>query len=241
MSSPWTVQYHQHVLAMNPIAYWVLGEKSGTVAYDLVSGRAAGAQNGAHTNVTLWQNGIGDGRTCPLYNGATSYTNAFSATLAGVVNGQEGSVVLWAKVANVGVWTDSTRRDMFFTQADANNFLILRRNVGNNELGWVYNANGTTKSVALGGQTTTDWMHVGVTFSRSAGANGQMIAYYNGAQTGATQTALGTWAGAIVSCLVGATTVAPGNVWSGYIAHCAVWNRPILASEIQKLYRAKWS
>jgi len=229
------------VLATNPIAYWVLGEKSGTVAYDLVSGRAVGAQNGAHTGVTLGADGIGDGRTSPLYDGANDYTNVFSATPAGALNGQEESVALWARVSGAGVWTDSTRRDMFFTQVDGNNYVILRRNTGNNQLGWLYNANGTGKSVALGGLTTTDWMQIGITFSRSAGVNGEMIAYYNGAQTGATQTALGNWAGAIVNCTIGATNTVPANVWSGYIAHAAVWNRALSAAEIAILYKARWA
>lgn len=235
------VQYHERVLATNPIAYWPLNEKVGTVAYDWVTARNLGAQNGVHAGVTLWQNGIGDGRVCPLYNGANGYTNVQTATFVTNFDGREGSIMFWARVSSAGVWTDGTRRDAYYSIVDAGNYIILRRSAANGQLDWLYRAGATTESVALGGQSTIEWFQMGLTWSLSAGVDGEVKAYFNGAQTGATQTSLGAWVGAIVSATIGATNTTPANPWSGTLAHFAVWNRPISADEIQQLYRARWS
>ena len=223
--------YADKVLATGPIAYWPQWEASGAVAQCLIKA----AQNGTYTGVDLGYPGIGDGNTSPYYDGANDYTNAFTATLAGAFNGQEGSILFWAKVANVGVWTDGTRRDMLFTQVNASNIIIIRRLVANNAIDWNYIAGGVTENIALGALTTTDWMHIGMTWSLSAGANGEVKAYYNGAQSGATQVTLGAWAGAIINATIGATNVVPSNVWNGYLAHCAVWNRALAPAEIAAL------
>jgi hypothetical protein len=226
----WTPQY-------DPIAYWVLDEKSGTVAYDMVSGRVAGAQNGAHTGVTLGQPGIGDGRTAPFYDGTNDFTNVHSAAFAAAFNGGEGSLSIWARVANAGVWTDGTQREIVRFAADGNNYLDLYRAPPNNRITMLYNAGGTLENVAIDGLTTVDWMHWVVTWSASAGVNGEVKVYLNGAQTGATQTALGVWVGALAaaSTCIGAFSTVPAAVWNGYLDHCAVWDRPLLSTEVAGL------
>ena len=234
MSSLWTVQYYQKVLALDPIAYWMLDEKSGAVAYDMVSGRAAGAQNGAHTAVTLAQSGVGDGRTSGSYDGATSYTNVYSATLAGAFNGAAGTVMIWAKVSAAGVWSDGTQRHAFTVRADLGNRVQIVRTTNNGELRFAYSAGGTAETVDLAGLSTTGWMNLAVTWSK---ADEEMRAYYNGVQTGATQINLGVWAGALAAntTVIGAATTTPGSEWSGTLAHCAIWDRAITPAAIADL------
>jgi hypothetical protein len=228
----WTVQYYQRVLASDPIAYWLLDEKGGTVAYDAVTMRAVGAQNGVHTAVTLGQPGIGDGRTSPLYDGVNGYTDVVSAALAAAFDGSEGTAMCWARVANAGVWTDGASRTALTVFVDADNLLLLQRNGVNNQLFWYYEANTVIDSVVLGGLTTTDWMHLALTWSASAD---EVRAYYNGAQTGATQVGLGAWAGVPSRTIAGASTVAPVAPWSGYLDHVALWDRPLTPAEIADL------
>jgi hypothetical protein len=236
-SSPWTVQYCQRVLATDPIAYWMLDEKAGAVAYDLVSGRIAGAQNGAHAGVVLGQDGIGDGRTCPLYDGANDYTNIYSATLNGVFDGDEGSLLLWARVSGAGIWTDATQRKAAILLADANNFVRMQRHTGNNLLEFSQVAGGTVKTASLSTGGSLGWMCLGLTWSLSTGATGEVRLYYNGVQSGATLTGLGTWAGNLsnTGTVIGALNLTPNEVWSGYLAHGAVWDRAISAAEVADL------
>ena len=82
--------------------------------------------------------------------------------------------------------------------------------------------------------TSTDWMHLGLTWSRVAD---QVKVFYNGAQSGATATGLNAWAGVVTNtqCLIGAASTAPTLVTSGTIAHVAVWNRALTPAEIAAL------
>ena len=109
--------YYRKVLGYKPIGDWPQWEAAGTVARGLTDT----ARNGTYVNVTLLQGGIGDGRICPSYNGTTSYTDIYSAALAGAFNGAEGTLMIWAKVSAAGVWTDAASRYLVRLRADANN------------------------------------------------------------------------------------------------------------------------
>ena len=230
------IQYHERILALDPIAYWLLNERSGTIAYDWVSGRSVGAQNGTYardTSVMGTGPGIGDGSIAPLYNGAADYTNIYSASLSAAFNCDEGTLLAWGRVA-AGTWTDGTRRDAVTLLTDGNNYIIVRKAAANNTLEWLYVAGGVVEYVGLGGLSSTSFFSFGLSWSASAD---EVRAYYNGAQTGATQTVLGVWAGALSAndTVVGATNQVPANPWSGYLAHCAIWDRALSPDEIADL------
>ena len=230
--SRWTVQYMQRVLATDPIGYWMQDEKQGAVSYDMVTARSNGARNGTYTGVTLGQPGIGDGRTSPLFDGATDYMNGFSASLAASINMSEISIMLWLKMFNVGVWTDGARRDAFGIFINGANYIYLS-NILNNRLEWKYTAGGI-QSVVQVIVAETDWMALFMTASLSAGGTGEMMAYRFvngiGGQVGATQVGLGVWAGALPANnpVIGAFSIVPANPTYGYIAHGAIWDRPIM-------------
>jgi len=236
------VQYHERVLATDPIAYWPLDEKQGTVAYDWVSGRSVGAQNGAHTGVTLYQPGIGDGRTSPLYDGVNDYTNIHSAAFVAAFNGAEGTAAIWARVNAAGVWTDGQTRMAFYIAVDGNNRVTVGKSALNNTIFWTYTAGGVNLA-PTNASTSTDWMHMAVKWSKRAGESGEMRGYLNGAQPGATQINLGVWAGALnnTTTVIGAQSTVPALIWLGWLGHCAVWDRALSAATIADLYRARWA
>jgi hypothetical protein len=64
-----------------------------------------------------------------------------------------------------------------------------------------------------------------------------MIAYLNGAQTGATQTTLGTFVGALgaTTTNIAASSTVPANPWAGFVAHVALGNRALTAAEVARL------
>ncbi|MFZ1060123.1 MAG: hypothetical protein WAP47_13125, partial [Candidatus Rokuibacteriota bacterium] len=168
------------------ISFLPLWEASGSVAADL-SGKGC---TGAYVNVTLGQPGPGDGRPCAGFDGSTSYVDWYSAALAAAFNGAEGTVLIHGKVANAGVWADgATVYQAAYLAADNNNNVNLRHYPANT-LGWIYAAGGTTKTVTLGSLSTLTFFSAAITWSASAD---KMIAYYNGAQAGVTQTGLGVW------------------------------------------------
>lgn len=223
-------QYWAKVKSLSPIAYWPMWEASGAVATDI----SGNGRNGAYTGVTLGQTGIGDGRTCPLFDGANDFNNIYSVSFRDAFNGGEGTVALWAKVSAGGVWTDGTVRYLIYLTVDANNFVYVRRSSVNGFADWIYKAGGTQETVQLGSLSTTDWFHMALTWSATSD---EMIAYYNGSQTGSTQTGLGVWAGNLgaLSTLIGAINQVPANVWSGYLAHCAVWDSALTDAQVSSL------
>lgn len=222
--------YTQKVKALSPIAYWPQAEASGTTIVD----ESGNGRNGTYTAVTLAQPGIGDGRTTASFNGSTSWGNIFSTSLQSAFNNQEGSAGGWLKVSGPGVWTDAVARRMMLLQVDGNNRVILTRSATNNVINASYIAGGTTKNVNVTTNAELTWLHLFITWSKSAD---QVKVYYNGAQSGATQTGLGVWAGSLLSTatLLGAGSNAPTAVWSGLLGDWGIWATPLSAAQVASL------
>lgn len=221
--------YAQKVLSTSPIAYWPLDETSGSNARCMVNP----AQDGTYTGVTLANNSTGPfGTPAPYFDGANDHCDIYSAALAAAFNGSEGSAVMWARVANAGVWTDGTHDYVLQLYVDADNAVFMRKTDVNNSLLWRYEAGAVVESRTTAGHSDTDWIHMGITWSKT---NDEVRPYKNGVQEGATMDTLGNWAGALsaVNCYIGAW--AGLNQWHGWLAHCAVWNRALGAGEIADL------
>lgn len=213
----------------NQLVYFPQWEGAGAVSFDQYN-----AWNGAYVGVTLRQTGIGDGETCPLFDGVNDYNNIWTAGLQGAFNGAEGTCLAWARVFNAGVWTDGTPRYALQLRVNANNRIIMQRSVVNNRLSWFYIAGGVVEQIDLNGLNTTGWFHIALTWSASTGT-GEARAYYNGVQTGLTQVALGAWAGNVANGRVNIgcdDTAGPTNAWHGYLAHAAVLDTPLTPDEI---------
>jgi hypothetical protein len=225
--------YVAKVRALSPIAYWILGEHEGTIAYCQI----APTQNGTYTGVTLGNAGIGDGQVCPSYDGANSYTRIYSAALAAAFNGAAGTAMVWARVTNVGVWTDGSERRTMTIRVNNSNRIIIGKSNANNVLRWAYQAGGTLELVDVAGHSETDWFNMTLTWDVAAGVNGEVKAFFNGAQTGATQTALGVWAGPldVSTTVVGAATTTPTGVWDGWLSHCALWDSALTPAQVASL------
>lgn len=225
--------YYKKVLGYGPIAYWPMWEPAGAVAGCLVDP----AQNGAYTGVTLGQLGIGDGKTCPYFDGANDYNNIYSVPFAGAFNGAEGTAIIWAQVLNAAVWTDASFRNVINILADFNNYIDIIKFAVNNWLTYRYIAGGVAEQIDYVTPAPTTFFSAGITWSASAPPTGEMRAYFNGIQVGATQVGLGVWAGApaVGTTLIGAGNLVPGQVWNGYLAHGAVWDRPLTPVEMADL------
>jgi hypothetical protein len=229
-----TADYSKKILATsygNLIGYWPLAEVSGSTITDLSSR----SHNGTATGFDLLYPGIGDGRSCPNLDGVNDNGNIYSAGLASDFDGQEGAVSLWLRVSGVGVWSDATFRNSLTLRVDANNQLLVRKSTTNNILQGLYIAGGTTKTVNI---TTSSigWLHLAITWSKSGD---QVGVYLNGALQGSLLTGLGTWAGSLASnsAVIGAVSTTPTNVWSGTIAHVALWTTPLSTAQIANLAR----
>jgi len=221
------------VLSTGPIAYWPLDESAGTTARCLVNS----AQNGTYTGVTLANDSAGPfGTPAPFFDGANDYVNVKTATLEALWNagGAEWSIMTWWRAANVGVWTDAAYRYVFMGIDTANDYALIGRTNVNNQFRVVWRANATTQTDLQNGLTTTDWQSYIVTRSEAAG---EVKYYRNGALLATDGPAIGAWAsaGGWTNILIGAETTVPAQVWHGWIAHTALWNRALTPGNIATL------
>ena len=219
--------YSDKVLATasaNLIAYWPLWEASGATA-DNLEGTAA--RDGTYTGVTLGQTGIGDGRTCPSFDGSGDFVNVYSASLATAWNGAELSIAGWFKVV-ASTWTDSTYRNLWQFRYDVANDIYLEKS---DVVGGIYlrrAGGGTIELLNYATGSPTTWMHFCATVSET---NDRCRLYLNGG-TPVASTGLGAWTGLPDTdwCNFGRY-----DSWVGLAAHVAVWTTELTAAQITNL------
>ena len=227
--------YNKRVLKTWPIAYWPLNEGGGTNAACLVNP----AQNGTAVGVTWANDNTGPfGTPAPYFDGANDYVNIYSAAFDAAFSGATGSALIWCKVANVGVWTDTASRKALILYSDADNNYWLEKNSVNNRARWGGAAGAGAALILKNAVSTTGWVCLAVTWSDGANAD-QFKAFWNGTQEGATSAALNNWGGVgldngttNIGCLSNAV---PSQPWHGWLAHAAVWDRALTQAEITAL------
>jgi hypothetical protein len=226
-----SLRYTHKVKALAPFAYWPLADSGGSVAVDA----SGNGRDGVYTSTTLGVTGIGDGRTAAAFDGTASRVNVYSASLDAAFNNAEFTIAGWFQVSAAGDWTDATNRVAMHLGVDTtNNYTRILKSSTSNLLVPSCVAGGTSDFVNVSSFSPTAWFHVALT--RSVAAD-QLKVYVNGAQSGTTQTGMGTWAGALSNtrCVLGAQQTTPSLLWKGNIAHAAVWARPLTAAEVASL------
>lgn len=177
------------------------------------------ARNGVETGWDL-QNTAGPvtGTLAPYNDGTSDYGDLYSASLASLWNGDEGSVFGWFK-ADGAIWTDGVARVLAILLVDTNNFMIISRTTTNNQLDFRWVAGGSMQQV-LTTFSSSDWFSVGM--SRSKSGN-EMKTFINGAQVGTTQAGAVAWVGSLsaTGCyLMSRDTLT--RRWKGWAAYFAI-------------------
>lgn len=214
--------YIDKVLGYGPVAYYVQGEKTGTVARSYVDP----AQNGAYTGVTLGQAGIGDGNTCPYYDGTNDYTDLSNAAFLAAFSGATGSMLIWF-LPDPASHADGTNRYLARFEVSVSHFVRCQKLGASSTVQIDYRAGaGTvrTHQIVLAAAPTT-FGTVGFTWSTTA-----TVSYYNGAVNNSLGGS-GAWAGALATALIGAGSVAPANPYHGHLAHMAIWDRVLSGTD----------
>lgn len=226
--------YAEKVLALGPFAYWILNEAAGPVAAD----SSGNGYNGTYVATTLGQPGIGDGNTCPFFDGTNDAVNIYSAALSAAFNpvAALGSALAWAKVNAAAVWSDGVTRyvlallDLTFNTA----IYIRKSNAPINQLRGIYDYAGAGLAAANYLTTTTGWFAIALTWSVAAS---ELKLYFGGTQQGGTQALPAGWGNGLHAnnTLIGANNIAPLGPWHGWIAHVSLWNKVLTQPEIASL------
>ena len=183
---------------------------------------------------------VGNGRIrfMKSYDPVTpSHTNIYSTELNDILNTATGTILLAARVANVGVWTDGAARYALRLQVDASNEIFFAKDAANNQMTIGYEAGGAPKSRAITGLSTTGIFVVALTWDTGAD---EVKVYLDGIQQGATLTGLGTWAGNLstTKSVIGAFTTTPTFVWHGGIGYVPIYTHALTQPEIARIIRS---
>ena len=211
--------YSQRMLSLfagSFVGYYPMWEASGLVATDISGNNRHGVYNG----VILGQPGIGDGKTCPYFDGNADY-NSLPAAFRAAFNPLEGSAMVWFKDPSLAAGVKSL---MQFS-VDANN-IIYAYVEATNQISCRYRAGAVTDVVTIFPATNV-WSHLALTWSVAAD---QFKAYLNGSLIG-TATTLGTWAGTIVEAYFG---YASTNCFTGNLGRGIILNRAATPAEVLK-------
>ena len=214
----------------NITALWMLDEASGSAAVDSVNGL-----DGIYSNCALANAATPWGGVAPLFDGTSSFVNIYSAALNAAFDGDEHSLMIWAKVANVGVWTDGILRYRMRFAAPGVNFSFMSKPSTFNLLESRRAGGGVVEIVEEVGVATIDWFCAGQTVSKSAGTSGEFKAYRNGSQVGATQTSLGDYVGNLSIAVIGGTSI-PSLIWNGWLAGAMVTSSILTPAQMAWLY-----
>jgi len=224
------MSYITKVLSYSPIAYWPLNEASGTNANCLVDAN----QDGTYTGVTLGQTGIGDGETCPLFDGTNDFVDIYSTTFRDAFDGASGTAIAWVKVLDSSEWADNYQYPLVLRADAENRIRLLARESINDTLGDNYEAGNTAtrRTIDTGGEL--GWMCVAITWNASGDVK---QTFYNGSQVGGNQGSLGIWVGDLASntTVIGAVSTSPSSLWTGWIAHVQVYDSVLSGADIADL------
>ena len=219
-----------NIFGANILSYLTLSDASGTTAQDYYSTDNDGVYS--NTGITLGETGIGDGLTSTKFT-----TGAFVDWYGGiqdVFNGSEGTFNVWAKAADADIWTDGANHYVVFMRYNSSNSIGVSKTASNGRLEYNYMAGGTQEQYRLEGNSTTDWMMITITWSKS---NERVLCYFNGVKK-STKTALGDWTGSLNYnyAVVGAYTNVGANAWKGWLAHALLLDREATEPEVSSLY-----
>lgn len=182
------------------------------------------ARNGTLTGWAL-QDAAGPvtGTLAPSSDGINDFGNIYTSGggvgLNDIFNGSVFSVIVWGKPTT---WvTLGVQRRFIDIRADGSNLFLLTQTGTTGQIQALYRAGGVTKSVTTATGSPAGWVLYGL--SVDSGAD-EMKVFFNGSQTGTTQTGLGTWSGGALNStqtIIGAFSTTPSLVFDGHLSYVA--------------------
>lgn len=192
-----------------------------------------------YSGVTLGGEGIGDGKTGVVMNGATGWVqiDKNNGAVSNAFNGTTGAFMGWGKPTLASL-TDGVSRWIFKLKTGASptnpNYVDIFKDSGSNRIGWQFKNDIMTGIYVPTAWTEASWLCLGMTWSVANGAK----LYLNGVQVGEAQPIGSAWTRAFNYQIMamGAETATSG-VWDGNIAHCALGSAELSPVAMLKLGR----
>jgi hypothetical protein len=205
-------------------AYWILNEASGSVAAD----SSGNGHDGTAYDLTWGQPGIGDLETAASFNGTSS--QVIASTVTSFEKTTAGSILVWFRTPDTGVWSDGSARGLVRLWNDSNHYFIIEQSTVNNTLVIKRNMGGTITTIADTLTPDTEWHYLVATWDESAN---EIKAFLDGAQFGTTQTGIGTSLFISFTAYLGYSSFS--SSWSGLMQHVAFWKTALTPATIATL------
>lgn len=222
-------RYRSAVLADSPVAYWRLGEASGTTAADEI-----GSYNGTYVGTpTLGAVGVIPGNTAATFGGTKYVTagNPVGLQITGAI-----SMELWVKFNSLSA--TQILASKYLTTGNQRSIQIATNDLSPfNTFKFYVSADGAALKIITGSTaiSTGQWYHIIATFSPSS----RMSIYVNGVQdatdtTGIPSSLLNTTADWIIANRSGL----PVNSADATIDEVAIYNTALSAARVLAHYQA---
>lgn len=212
----------------NLIGLWGNYEAGGTQATDL----SGNDLHGTHAGVDLTKLGPDGFRSSGEYDGATRYTNVFSARLAGMFVGNEITMMQWWR-GQSATWSGAGSRALCYFLAGSTNNRFYLAKVAANQMRMYTSIGGTDCNTYLT-INNTDWHWLCLTYSYSRKSTSVVL---DGVPLTTTPNgAIAAWTGALTEAWIGSTSAA-GGFWLGQIELSALYNRALTLTDM--LYIAR--
>ena len=226
--------YMSKVLSIEPanlIRYYPMDEPAGSVSFD----RSGKDDHGVYTGVTLGQPGIGDGRTCPLFDRTNDLNNIHSAALNTDIDLAEMTFHVWCKVS-AGGWA-GVEAAILGIRVDVDNYYLLRISSAANQLDIL--RNGAGEGVQARSKTSyspAGWFPVAFRASENAD---ELELFTDGVSAQAAASGLGAMTGVLNADfnVIGALNTTPAIPFGGYLAHPVLWTTALADAQIANLAR----
>lgn len=202
------------------ILFLPLNETAGTIARNA---QGVAARNGTYTSVALNSKLGIQNYPAPLFDGATSFVDIYSASLNAAWNGNVSQICGWSQVSGAGVWTDGAVREIFAISSIGNpDFIIFRKNNANNQLRVLLKRNNVTGS-QVQAFSDTGWFWWSVEIS-AAGVT-VYVRPLGGAEINFSAANVQSWSANLLSTrtCIGALTDTPTNVFAGFEQFFSIW------------------
>jgi hypothetical protein len=226
----------ENTLRSSQVFYHRLNETSGVTASNLSPNAGLDAD---YISATLDGGDSPDGLSCPSFDGINDGVDGDgneAALQAAWTNRNEFSVMCWAKVRALSVWTDGVLRIITEMWADAdNNYKIQKR--GNNEIRFEAILNAQVYRYNHSPFNSTDWFSVGFRLFDVGGGNKTLTAYVNGEIVGSDTEATQNWITAPDRYTLFAQRNLASQFWDGTGSHSVLYNGDIGDQAMKDLMR----
>jgi hypothetical protein len=218
-----------------PMVYFGQQELTGTTIRARVGDGFNTAYDGTYSNVTLGEDGVGNIQYAAKYVPASnSFGNIYSAALNSFIDWDAGTMNIFIRPRNTGVWSDAATGRIARIYSDASNRMSFVKTSVAGRLDMTAVIGGEVSEHRILGITTADYMMLTIAWD-SAGVH-----FYQDAQLLELESPRGNGAGALDStrCLLGADdTGTPTEIWDGNMAYFGLANRALTPTEILNIYQ----